>query len=166
LAHSLSPENVATSGAIVEVPLSTSQPNRSVLLDPPLTADGLRSQAEEEKDVDPTPTPANSPVVGMSTSTTPRRHHSPPREQQVKERAPLASPTQLSIPLSASPVLSSSTALPPSPQSKGDLNPILLLQANVVPSVSGSDEGLVGRAVGMVSSAGAYLGLWNSDISA
>ncbi|KAJ3771610.1 hypothetical protein FB446DRAFT_772983 [Lentinula raphanica] len=97
------------------------------------------------------PTPANSPVISMSSVA------------HAIARMNGKSPMTISDPHVTSPRLSCPSDSSPEPSSAVLSSPTTPTSASSPTRDSGDDgAGVVGKAVGIVSSAGAYLGFWNN----
>ena len=101
-------------------------------------------QEEEEEQRSRHPTPANSPVISMSATA-------------VKLKPPLTAPSPQLVTTSCYPVSPAGASL--SRPNMGRV-PIALQGNKAVVGLEG-DGTIVGKAVGMVSSAGAYFGFWH-----
>jgi hypothetical protein len=164
LSHSLSPDDPpAVSIAAVLPPIvspaaqDTLQVNLTNPADetspipiPTLAADDRKA---EETQRNLTPTPSNSPVVSMQSVP-----------------AAIAASNKLTSPKGRSPPLAVPAPHPAQPSTSYSISPPREHYASSPPSSPGSprsptsptrgDGTIVGKAVGMVSSAGAFLGLW------
>ncbi|KIK56347.1 hypothetical protein GYMLUDRAFT_47117 [Collybiopsis luxurians FD-317 M1] len=170
LSHSVSPdamESVSSQGSDTASVNSSSFSSQTVVPQYPPTAvsdvyerssSPVEISPDEDRSVSSYPTPSNSPVISMSGAA-----HAIAR---MNGKAPInITNPQVSSPSLSSPSLSypstsnepsnaiTSSASPPSPENRAP--PESIDGAN-------DDAGVVGKAVGMVSSAGAYLGFWNN----
>ncbi|KAF9466142.1 hypothetical protein BDZ94DRAFT_1306520 [Collybia nuda] len=145
---------------------------------------------EEEKQRYMHPTPSNSPVISMqvasktgkdspmSNSPTPTSTPTPTTRHAAKTKSPLSVPPP---PYPAEPSTSYSISPPrthsPSPSPSSSMSPRNSLGSSPISPASRvssppssprspmrGDATIVGKAVGMVSSAGAYLGFWNGGV--
>ncbi|KAF8892206.1 hypothetical protein BD779DRAFT_1511575 [Infundibulicybe gibba] len=121
-------------------------------------AEGQKEQEDEESRH---PTPANSPVVGLSIDKPAHLKNDIAPPSQLSPRSQAANPSPM---LATASFPSSSTSAPVNQRHGTSASPSHISRAKPVVGV-GLIEGegnIVGKAVGMVSSAGAYLGLWQN----
>jgi hypothetical protein len=160
LTHSVSPDAVENASSLGSDAYSSSSGSQTVVpRSPPTNVTDLSDRStspvdtslDEEAARSIHPTPANSPVISMSGAA-----HVIAR---MNEKPPINIPS----PQVSSPRLSYSSAFDNEPLKTTTPSPPNGARA---PSSSNQpandDAGVVGKAIGMVSSAGAYLGVWNN----
>jgi hypothetical protein len=155
LSHSLSPdavESVTSLGQETASSVSSSISSSHTIIPPSgtSTSDCSSSLVDVPPEDGPTQshTPANSPVISMSGAA------------HAIARLNGKSPIHILDPRVSSPSLSysdPSNVAASSPTSSSNFS-----DSSTSNDIPANDAGVVGKAVGMVSSAGAYLGLWNN----
>ncbi|KAJ3743663.1 hypothetical protein DFH05DRAFT_1525965 [Lentinula detonsa] len=161
LTHSVSPDAVESVSSLgPDAPssvCSSSSGSQTVVAQQPESSESVSTvdhySAEASRSLHPTP--ANSPVISMSSAA-----HA---IAQMNGKSPISIPDphvtspRLSYPTDATTEPANGIVSLPSSSSDASL------------SIGGSSDGgasVVGKAVGMVSSAGAYLGFWNNGTTA